>query len=123
MAEPMKEAETAEEAQPVKSSAEAMLEMILRKEDETKKRLQRAENEAQRMVEEAKLDAAHKKRQAIAEDIGKELREKELARAKAEAEKVTREIDAQAEEIREKGMEHVEDAIRIVLEGVLPLLD
>lgn len=123
MAEPIKEAETAEEDQPAKSSAEAMLEIILMKEDETKKRLQRAENEAQRMVEEAKLDAAHKKRQAIAEDIGKELKEKELARAKAEAEKVTREIAAQAEEVREKGMEHVDDAIRIVIEGVLPPLD
>ena len=123
MAEPIKEAETAEEDQPAKSSAEAMLEIILMKEDETKKRLQRAENEAQRMVEEAKLDAAHKKRQAIAEDIGKELKEKELARAKAEAEKVTREIAAQAEEVRETGMEHVDDAIRIVIEGVLPPLD
>jgi vacuolar-type H+-ATPase subunit H len=105
------------------TSAEAMLEMILMKEDETKQRLHRAENEAQRLVEEAKLDAAHKKREASAEEVGLEIREKELTRANAEAEKITREISAQAEEIRSKGMEHVEDAIRIVIEGVLPPLD
>ncbi len=120
-AEGLAEPEGAETPEP--SSAEVMLEMILMKEDETKQRLQRAENEAQRMVEEAKLDAAHQKREAIAEDIGLDIRDRELARAKEEADKVTREIGAQADEIRKKGMEHVEDAISIVIEGVLPPLD
>jgi vacuolar-type H+-ATPase subunit H len=119
MAEPVKE-ETATANETELSSAEAMLEMILMKEDEIKQRVQRAENEAQRVVEEAKLDAAHKKREATNEDVGSDLREKELARAREEAGKVTREIEAQAAEIRAKGMEKVEDAIRIVIEGVLP---
>ena len=122
--ESIKEAEGTERPEaPEATPAEAMLEMILMKEDETRQRLQRAENEAQRLVEEAKLDAAHKKRESIAEDLGQDIREKELARANAEAERVTREIGAQAEEIRKKGMEHVEDAIRIVIEGVLPPMD
>ena len=69
MAEPVKEAEV-NKADAELSSAEAMLEMILMKEDEIKQRIQRAENEGQRLVEEAKLDAAHKKRDAIAEDVG-----------------------------------------------------
>jgi hypothetical protein len=111
MAEPVKE-ETATAKETELSSAEAMLEMILMKEDEIKQRVQRAENEAQRVVEEAKLDAAHKKREATNEDVGSDLREKELAKAREEA--------AQAAEIRTKGMEKVEDAIRVVIEGVLP---
>lgn len=119
MAEPVKEA-TATGNETELSSAEAMLEMILMKEDEIKQRIQRAENEAQRVVEEAKLDAAHKKRESVSEDVGSDLREKELAKAREEAEKVTREIEAQAAEIRKKGMDKVEDAIRIVIEGVLP---
>ena len=123
MAESVKDAEAVEGAGAELTSAEAMLEMILLKEDEIKRRVQRAENEAQRLVEEAKLDAAHKKREAIREDIGQDLREKELARAHAEAEKVAREMSAQAESIRKKGMEHVDDAIRIVIEGVLPPLE
>ena len=119
MAEPVKEAEATENETEL-SSAEAMLEMILMKEDEIKQRIQRAENEAQRVVEEAKLDSAHKKRESISEDVGSDLREKALAKAREEAEKVTREIEAQAAEIRKKGMDKVEDAIRIVIEGVLP---
>ena len=119
--EPVKEAEGTAAAEP--TSAEAMLEMILLKEDEIKQRVQRAENEAQRLVEEAKLDAAHEKREATSEDIGRDLREKELVRAHAEAEKVKQEMSAQAELIRKKGMEHVDDAIRIVIEGVLPPLE
>ena len=119
--EPVKEAE--ESAATESTSAEAMLEMILMKEDEIKQRVQRAENEAQRLVEEAKLDAAHKKREAVREDVGLDLREKELARANAEAEKVRQEMSAQAESIRKKGMEHVDDAIRVVIEGVLPPLE
>jgi vacuolar-type H+-ATPase subunit H len=105
------------------SSAEAMLEMILMKEDEIKVRIQRAENEAQRLVEEAKLDAAHKKREAVAEDIGLDLREKELERAKVEAEKVAQEVGAQVEEIRKKGKERFDDATKVVIEGVLPKLE
>lgn len=105
------------------SPAEAMLEMILMKEDEIKVRVQRAENESQRLVEEAKLDAAHKKREAVAEDIGLDLREKELEKAKVEAEKVAQEVRAQVEEIRKKGKERFDDATKVVIEGVLPGLE
>lgn len=118
MAEPVKEAEAAQ--QPDASSPEAMLEMILMKEDEIKQRISRAETEAQRIVEDAKLDAAHKKREQAAEDIGSDIRDKELARAREEAERVTGEMTARAEEIRKSGMEHVDEAIRIVIDGVLP---
>ncbi|HEY5532329.1 MAG TPA: hypothetical protein VIK22_10070 [Candidatus Anoxymicrobiaceae bacterium] len=122
MAEPVKEAEV-NEAETELSSAEAILEMILMKEDEIKQRVQRAENEAQRLVEEAKLDAAQRKREAIAEDVGGDLREKEMARAQAEAEKVATEIAGQADEIRTKGKERFNDAIGVVIEGVLPPLE
>ncbi len=122
MAEPVEEAEV-NEAETELSSAEAILEMILMKEDEIKQRVQRAENEAQRLVEEAKLDAAQRKREAIAEDVGGDLREKEMARAQAEAEKVATEIAAQADEIRTKGRERFNDAIGVVIEGVLPPLE
>jgi vacuolar-type H+-ATPase subunit H len=119
MAEPLEEAEAVEKESEI-SSAEAMLEMILMKEDEIKMRVQRAENEAQRLVEEAKLDAAHKKREAVSEDVGKDLREKELEKAGAEAEKVAREVQAQVEEIKKKGKDHFEDAAKVVITGVLP---
>jgi vacuolar-type H+-ATPase subunit H len=116
-------AEEVEKTEVTSSSAEDMLEMILMKEDEVKQRVQRAENEAQRMVEEAKLDAAHVKRESVNEDIGAEIREKELAKAAVEAEKVKRDCEAEAAEMRKKGMERVDEAIRIVLEGVLPPRD
>jgi vacuolar-type H+-ATPase subunit H len=119
MAEPLEEAEATEEETEA-SSAEAMLEMILMKEDEIKTRVQRAENEAQRLVEEAKLDAAHKKREAVSEDVGQDIREKELEKARAEAVKVTREVQAQVEEIKKKGKDRFDDAARVVITGVLP---
>lgn len=102
------------------SSAEEMLEMIVRKEDEIRSRVNQAENEAQRVVEEAKLDAANKKRDAAAAEVGQDLRDKEIEKAEVEAGKVAAEIAAQADEIRKKGMDRVEDAIKIVIEGVLP---
>lgn len=102
------------------SSAEEMLELIVIKEDEIRQRIQRAEDDAQRMVEDAKLDAASKKREAAAVEVGQDIRDKALADARVEAEKITAEITAQAEELRKRGMERVEDAINIVIEGVLP---
>ena len=102
------------------SSAEEMLERIVRKEDEIRKRLQKAEDESQRLVEEAKMDAANKKRDAAAAEVGQDLRDKEIEKAQVEAEKVAAEIASQADEIRKKGMDRVEDAIKIVIEGVLP---
>jgi hypothetical protein len=117
MAEAVQEAE---ETKTELSSAEEMLELIVIKEDEIRTRIQRAEDDAQRKVEEAKLDAANKKREAAAVEVGQDLREKELANAEAEAKKVSESIAAEAEEIRKKGMERVEDAIRIVIDGVLP---
>jgi len=102
------------------SSAEEMLEMIVRKEDEIRSRVNQAENEAQRVVEEAKLDAANKKRDAAAAEVGQDLRDKEIEKAQLEADKVAAEIASQADEIRKKGMDRVEDAIKIVIEGVLP---
>ena len=122
MAKTAQGAEAAEK-ETASSSAEAMLEMILMKEDEIKVRIQRAENESQRLVEEAKLDAAHKKREAVAEDIGLDLREKELEKAKVEAEKVAQEVWAQVDEIRKKGKERFDDATKVVIEGVLPGLE
>jgi vacuolar-type H+-ATPase subunit H len=121
MAETAQEAESTEK-EPEVSSAEAMLEMILMKEDEIKVRIQRAENEAQRLVEEAKLDAAHKKRKAVAEDIGQDLREKELSKARLEAEEINRDVQAQVDEIKKKGTDHFEDAAKVVISGVLPEL-
>jgi vacuolar-type H+-ATPase subunit H len=85
-------------------------------------RIQRAENEAQRLVEEAKLDAAHKKREAVAEDIGQDLREKELAKARQEAEEINRDVQAQVEQIKKEGKNHFEDAAKVVIDGVLPEL-
>ncbi len=121
MAEPV--VQTKGEGVADKSSPEAMLEMILMKEDEIKQRIRRAETEAQRMVEEAKLDAAHRKRESTSEEVGSEIRERELAKARQEADRVSREIAAEAERIRKKGMENVDEAIRIVIEGVLPARD
>ena len=104
------------------TSAEEMLEMIVQKEDEIRKRIQKAEDESQRLVEEAKLDAANKKRDAASAEVGTDLREEEMKKAQAEAEKVGDEIAAEADVIRKKGMDRVEDAIKIVIEGVLPPL-
>jgi len=102
------------------SSAEEMLETIVLKEDEIRSRVAKAENEAQRVIEEAKMDAATKKRDAASAEVGQDLRDSEVAKAHQEAEKVTAQIADQADEIRKKGMDRVEDAIKIVIEGVLP---
>lgn len=105
------------------SSAEAMLEMILMKEDDISQRVYRVESESQRQVEEAKLDAAHRKREVVAEEIGGDLREKELAKAHAEVEKISQDVQAQVREIKEKGKEHFDDAAKVVIEAVLPKLE
>jgi vacuolar-type H+-ATPase subunit H len=117
MAKPKK----AEEETPVELvSAEAMLEMILAKEDEIKSRVRKAENEAQRKLEEAKLDTTVIKREAVTAEVGGDLREKEIAKAHAEAERLAGEISEQAEQVRKKGMEHIEDAVKVVIDAVLP---
>jgi hypothetical protein len=112
------------EAEEVKATelsvGERMLEAILLKEDDVRKQMARAETEAQRMVEEAKLDAATRKREATGGDVGTELRERELEKAHVEADQVSAEIAGQADEVRKKGMERVDEAIAIVIEGVLP---
>jgi hypothetical protein len=112
------------EAEEVKATelsvGERMLEAILLKEDDVRKQMARAETEAQRMVEEAKLDAAARKREATGGDVGTELRERELEKARVEADQVSAEIAGQADEVRKKGMERVDEAIAIVIEGVLP---
>jgi len=112
------DAEEAEETET--TSAEAMLEMIVMKEDEIKRRVARAENDAQMMVEEAKLDAASKKRQAATSEVGTDIRDKEMERAGVEADKIAAETAARCEEIKAKGLTHLDEAVRIVVDGVLP---
>lgn len=104
-------------------SAEVMLEMIIMKEDEIKKRVRRAQSEAERLIEEAKLDAAAVKSEAQTIVVGENLREEAIERARVEAGKVEADIAAQADEIRKKGAEHIEEAVKIVVDGVLPRLD
>jgi vacuolar-type H+-ATPase subunit H len=109
-----------EEAPAELVSAETMLEMILAKEDEIKSRIRKGENEAKRKVEEAKLDAAVMKREAVTAEVGGDLREKEIAEARAEADRVSAEIAERAKQVRKKGMESIEDAVEIVIDAVLP---
>ena len=116
-------AETSQEEQKVTTetpSAEAMLEMIIMKEDEIRNRMRKAETESQRVVEEAKLEAAALKRDAVTADVGHDLRGKEMEKAQAEAEKASREIAARTEQIRARGKEKLEDAVGVVIKGVLP---
>jgi len=109
-----------ESTSPEVPSAEAMLEMILLKEDEIEKRVRQARSEAERMVEEAKLDAAAIKREAQTVVVGENLREEALEKARVEAEKAEAEAAARADEIRRKGAEQVERAVSIVMDGVVP---
>lgn len=104
-------------------SPEAMLEMIIAKEDEINKRLRRAEDDAQRLMEEAKLDAAALKREATSAEVGADIRDEELAKARAEAEKISADIEARAAEMKNGGMERIEEAVKIVIEGVMPKMD
>ncbi len=115
--------EVARDPETEQPTPEAMLEMIIAKEDEIKKRFGRAEDEAQRLIEEAKLDASVLKREATSAEVGTEIREKELEKAREEAGRIAAGIEAQAEEIRKKGMERVDEAVRIVIEGVMPPME
>lgn len=118
-----KKSHKAEEA-PIEggTSAEAMLEMILGKEDEIARRKERAEADAERAVEEAKLDAAAMKREAVSAEIGRDIREKELEKANREAEKTASEAEKEARRIRAYGEEHIDEAVKVVIDGVLPSL-
>jgi cell division septum initiation protein DivIVA len=100
--------------------AEAMLEMILNKEDEISRRMKEAEAEAEHVVEEAKLDAAAMKREATSADIGREMRERELEKASREAKRAASETEEAARRIRAYGEEHIERAVKVVIDGVLP---
>jgi len=99
---------------------EDTINQIVSKEDEIKARIRQAENEAQRLVEEAKLDAAVVKRRAVTTEVGGDLREKELRNAHEEAEKVSVEIKARAVEVKARGMQQIDKAVKIVIDGVLP---
>lgn len=101
-------------------TAEVMLEMVILKEDEIEKRVRRARSEAERLIEDAKLDAAAIKREAQTVVVGENLREEALDKARAEAEKAEAELAAQADEVRRKGAEQIEKAVSIVMDGVLP---
>jgi len=117
----MAEAEKTEEVSPVElAPADTMLDMILAKEDEIKTRVTKADNGAQRMVEDAKLDASALKREAVTAEVGQDLREKELEKARKDAEKVRSEISAQAVQVKARGMERIEEAAKIVTQAVLP---
>ncbi|MBU4241297.1 MAG: hypothetical protein KKH73_04340 [Actinobacteria bacterium] len=102
------------------ASAEAMLEMIINKEEEIARRMKRAEADAQRVIEEAKLDAAARKREATSAEIGQEMREKELEKANREARRIASEAEEEAGRIRVHGKEHIDEAVKVVIDGVLP---
>ncbi|MDD5448175.1 MAG: V-type ATPase subunit subunit G family protein [Actinomycetota bacterium] len=100
-------------------AAQAILEMIMRKEEEIRRRVKEAQEEASRRVEEAKLDAAVLKREAVSAELKQEMREKELAKAKKEVERLISEAKSRAEEIRSMGEEQLNDAVQMILEGIL----
>lgn len=102
--------------------AEAMLEIILGKEGEIARRKERAEADAERAVEEAKLDAAARKREAVSAEIGQEKREKELEKADREAGRTASKAGEEARRIRAYGEEHIDEAVKVVINGVLPPL-
>lgn len=102
------------------ATAEAMLEMIINKEDEIARRIQHAEADVQRFVEEAKLDAAALRRRADSAEMGDELREKELEKANREARRLVSQAEEKAERVRTLSKERIEQAVKIVIDGVLP---
>jgi len=102
--------------------AEALLDLIVAKEEEIRARIKKAEHEAERLIEEAKLDASVLRREAREAEIGEDMRESELERARIEAEKVTREIEVEAEEIKVKGMKNIDEAVSLIMKYVLPAL-
>lgn len=101
-------------------TAEAMLDMIIRKEDETRIHIQEAESESARLIEEAKMDAAAKKQKAVSAEVGSELREKKLAEAQEKAGEIIEKSQAEAAEIKERGEEQIEKAVNIVMDRILP---
>lgn len=62
------------------TSPEALLELILTKEDEIKQRVRDAQTESDRIVEEAKLEASMIKRDAAASEVGTDIKEKSSPR-------------------------------------------
>lgn len=114
---------TAEAMAAEQAPGEAMLDMIVNKEEEIRKRIENARKEAERRVEVAKLDAAALKREADTLEVGKEMREEEMEKARKEAERVMEEAAVDAEKIRNQGMERVEEAVDIVIRGVLPRIE
>ncbi len=105
------------------TSPEALLELILGKEDDIKQKMRNAESESDRMVEEAKLEASMIKRDAAAAEVGTDLKEKELAKAREEADRLVEQIGQQAEEIRARGNARMGEAVTILLKSVLPPLE
>jgi vacuolar-type H+-ATPase subunit H len=102
------------------SSTLESIESILNKEDAIKDRIERAEKEAGRLIDDAKMDAAVIKRKAMAKEVGMDVREQELARASEEAEEAASVILAQADKIKSDAMGHIEKAVDIIVSKVLP---
>lgn len=117
-------AETTMETAPAEStSPEALLELILSKEDDIQRRVKSAETESGGMVEKAKLEASMIKRDAAAAEVGTDLKESELAKAREEARRLVEEIGRQADEIRRKGNARLDEVVDVVLKSVLPPLE
>lgn len=105
---------------PTAESTIVSIEQILCKEEEIRERMERAEKDAQRMIEEAKFKANDIKKQALRKDIGKEIREREIASATEQGEEAAAKIVTRVESIKSDAMTHIDNAADIILGKVLP---
>ena len=93
---------------------------ILAKESEIRTKTQEERKKADRRVEDAKGKAGEIKRKATLEEVGRDLYEAEMAKARKEAEKIEASVGTEAEKIKEDGIKNLEKAVDLIVKSVIP---
>ncbi len=92
---------------------------IISKESEMRSKVAEERRKAERMVEDARGKAGETKRVAILEEVGKDLYEAEMAKAKQEAAGIADSVQAEVERIRQEGTANLDKAVRFIIDRVL----
>jgi flagellar biosynthesis/type III secretory pathway protein FliH len=93
--------------------------LIQAKEAEIRKKTNQERSRAERIIEDAKGEAAAIKRKATLEDIGRDVYDRIIASAREEAEKLERSTAEEVERVKKEGERNLPKAVDFIVESVI----
>lgn len=93
--------------------------LIQAKEAEIRKKTSQERARAERIIEDAKGEAAAIKRKATLEDIGRDVYDRIISSAREEAEKIEKSTAEEVEKVKRQGEENLSRAVDFIVESVL----